>query len=307
VSGLAEQHWETLLDKIRQQSCTPFIGAGACAGVLPLGNGLTAQLRRSLRHSVPANADLARVAQYLAVERRDNSVPKAIVAKIIEAATPPAFVDDEPHAVLATLGAPIYLTTNYDDFMFRALVAKRPRAIREACRWTRSLLQEPSAFDKGLEPSPDNPVVFHLHGGVGLHGNRSMVLTEDDYLDYLVNISKDLANNPRTRRQRGMLPLKIRAAITNSTLLFVGYSLTDINFRVLLRGLVGALEPAHQVLNLAVQLAPEDQRAAASEIEDLKAYIKNYFDWTLRIQVHWSDARAFTRELKRRVEANAAA
>ena len=62
-----------------------------------------------------------------------------------------------------------------------------------------------------------------------------MVASEDDYLDFLVNVSKDLAISPTGPNQRVMLPLPIRTAVSTTTLLFVGYSLADVNFRVMLR------------------------------------------------------------------------
>ena len=33
---LKEETWEILLERIRDKKCTPFLGAGACAGALPL-------------------------------------------------------------------------------------------------------------------------------------------------------------------------------------------------------------------------------------------------------------------------------
>ena len=54
------------------------------------------------------------------------------------------------------------------------------------------LKDKPSVF-KRLSGQPDidadNPVVFHLHGHLGLA--ESLVLTEDDYLDFLVSISRN--------------------------------------------------------------------------------------------------------------------
>ena len=38
-----------------------------------------------------------------------------------------------------------------------------------------------------FKPSPQTPVVYHLHGHRSVID--SLVLTEDDYLDYLVNMS----------------------------------------------------------------------------------------------------------------------
>ena len=66
---------------------------------------------------------------------------------------------------------------------------KDPR--RELCRWNEAIKHHTSIFDSPTtyEPTAANPVVFHLYGYD--KSAESLVLTEDDYLDYLVNISKD--------------------------------------------------------------------------------------------------------------------
>ena len=71
-----------------------------------------------------------------------------------------------------------------------------------------------------------------------------MVLTEDDYLEFLVRMNRD-ASEP-------LLPPVIRTAFKDS-LLFVGYSLSDWSFRVLFRGLIGSLPAGLGNLSIAVQ------------------------------------------------------
>jgi hypothetical protein len=41
---LKEKTWEILLERINEKKCTPFLGAGACAGALPLGSELARDL-----------------------------------------------------------------------------------------------------------------------------------------------------------------------------------------------------------------------------------------------------------------------
>ena len=72
---------------------------------------------------------------------------------------------------LAELPVPVYLTTNYDDLMARRSSIKEGSAARAL----------PLAQKSGDEPTAANPVVFHLHGHD--RETRSLVLTEDDYLD----------------------------------------------------------------------------------------------------------------------------
>ena len=72
--------------------------------------------------------------------------------------------------------------------------------------------------------------MFHLHGRTGI--TESLVLTEDDYFDFLVATSKE--PNP--------IPPRIQHSFTHASLLFLGYRLTDLEFRVLLRSLKRSLK-----------------------------------------------------------------
>lgn len=168
-----------------------------------------------------------------------------ILSRWFSAVTSPDFnAPDEPHSVLADLPLPVYLTTNYDDFMCRALRNRGKEPGRELCRWNKFVRDLPSVFDTGFTPTPASPIVFHLHG----HNEvpESLVLSGDDYLDFLVNMSRD----------QGLLPPRIQEAISGSSLLFIGYSLQDWSFRVLFRGLVMAYEKTLRRVNVSVQLLP---------------------------------------------------
>ncbi len=290
--------WDTLAHRLGTRACTPFIGAGASAGFLPLGRALAEDLATEYKYPLPDRTDLARVSEFVAVTKRDGMIPKERIAGRVLGAPRPDFSDhDEVHRALADLGLPIYLTTNYDDFMFEALGAAGKDARREVCRWNRVLEQQPSVFDEGFNPTPANPVVFHLHGHAGLPS--SMVVTEDDYLDFLVNTSKDLSISPTGPQQRVVLPLRIRTAITNTTLLFVGYRLADLNFRVILRGLLGSLEQSSRRISITVQLKPEGPGAGKEEeILKIQDYLEKYFDWTFNLQVYWGPAQQFVRDLR---------
>ena len=302
-------HWDTLVARIREGKCTPVIGAGACRPLLRTGAQLSLALdeRQRDRFPFPDRDNLARVAQFIAVVHRDAVRPKEEIHAILRTDLD-SIGRDLPaslvHHTLARIGAPIYLTTNYDDLMLRALsLRERVTPRPELCRWTKQLLEEePSEFDNGFQPSAFNPVVFHLHGA--LSRVESMVATEDDYLDFLVNIGKDLSSSPVAigSERRAALPLPVRRALTRTTLLFVGYSLADVNFRVILRALLGPLERANRRLSVTLQLPPEDQHIDQN-IEVVRTYLERYFDWTLDLQVCWGNAEDFGAELSRRLDA----
>jgi hypothetical protein len=281
--------------RIRDGKCTPFLGAGAAYGVLPLGSQIARAWAKEYKYPLEDAGNLARVATYLAVQY-DAMYPKEMLLKNwFRNPRPPDFTDPgEPHAALAGLPLPIYMTTNYDSFMSQALKAAGKRPHRELCRWNNFIKDSPSIFDQepGFEPSPAEPVVFHLHG----HDEyaESLVLTEDDYLDFLVSISRD----------DELLPHQVRRSLAGTSLLFVGYSLADWSFRVLFRGLVTSVEQSLRRISLTVQLPPALGEAELPESNpaEIQAYLAKYFG-QIDIRVYWGSAQEFMSELRTRWEA----
>lgn len=280
-----ERAWKTLLQRIRRGKVTPFIGAGASYPTLPTGTKVARSWAKEFDYPFPETENLTRVAQYLAVTD-DPMAPKELIIDELEGLGPPDFKDPvEPHGVLADLDLPVYLTTNYDDFMTQALADRKKRPERELCKWNEFLRQDDndSAFDDpSFEPSGDNPVVFHLHGT--LDESESIVLTEDDYLEFVVNLS----------RHDGLLPPRIERSITAASLLFVGYSLEDWTFKVIFKGLIGPLESSLRRDSVAIQLPPESKGA--------DTYLTDYFR-EKRVSVFWGDANTFMVELRQRLDA----
>jgi hypothetical protein len=288
---LKERDWDLLLRRIKAGKCTPFLGAGACFGALPLGSDIAQRWAQEHEYPLEDCSDLARVAQFLAVEY-DPMFPKEEILKRFEGCTPPDFTaPDEPHCVLAGLPLPIYMTTNYDDFMVQALKSRDKDPKREMCRWNQLVKDRPCVFESepGFRPTVANPVVFHLHG----HNEvvESRVITEDDYLDFLVNISRDQA----------LLPPRIQEALAGASLLFIGYSLADWTFRVLFRGLVMSTEPSLRRISVTVQLPPRSTDAWESTQQRVQNYLDEYFE-RIDIRAYWGTAREFATELRRRWE-----
>ena len=106
-----------------------------------------------------------------------------------------------------------------------------------------------------------------------------MVLTEDDYLEFVVNLT----------RYPDLLPAPIQGAFAGASLLFIGYSLQDWTFKVLFKGLVGSLENSTRRMNLAVQLKPDT--APAEE------YLNDYFR-DQDVGVYWGTATEFAKRLR---------
>jgi hypothetical protein len=289
---LDENDWGLLLRRIKDGKCTPFLGAGACYGTLPLGSDVAQDWASDKGYPLEDSYDLARVAQFLAVTE-DPMSPKEKIRERFKEIPPPNFsAPDEPHGVLADLPLPVYMTTNYDDFMMQALRSRNKNPKQELCRWNKYVKGEPSIFEAepGFNPTPMIPIVFHLHGHNGVA--ESLVLTEDDYLDFLVNISKD----------QELLPARIQRALTGASLLFMGYRIADWDFRVLFRSLVGYLERSIGRAHISVQLVPVGRQAPEEQKAKAQEYLDRYFE-ELKIRVYWGTCREFAAELRKRWEA----
>lgn len=276
---MRDPDWNLMLARIGDGFCTPFLGAGAAAHTHPLGSEIAARWAETHGYPLEDDHDLARVAQFLAVYQDDAMYPKELLcSEFRAAASTVATAPGDPHAVLASMPLPVFITTNYEDSMFDALVAAGKDPRREVCRWNRSpaLLADPSPFAEGnYSPTPANPLVYHLHGRLDLP--ESLVLTEDDYLDFLVAVTRD----------PGILPHHVQRALAGTSLLFIGYRLADWDFRVIHRGLVAATEASLRRLSLTVQLTTD---TAARE------YLDRYFG-ALKLRVYWGSAADFAREL----------
>jgi hypothetical protein len=136
---LKDDDWELLLNRIKDGKCTPFLGAGACADVLPLSSAIAEEWARKLDYPLDDTRDLAHVAQFLAV-KSDPMRPKEMIVEQLRNLPPPDFKPPyQLHGILADLPLPLYITTNYDDFMYQALKSRNKSPRREVCRWNKHI------------------------------------------------------------------------------------------------------------------------------------------------------------------------
>jgi SIR2-like domain len=266
--------WEAMIRAIGRQRVTPFIGAGMSPH--PKAAEIARDWAKEYNYSeITDPTDLARVAQRLAIEV-DRMWPKHLLVKRFSTTPVPDFKDPyEPHSLLADLPCEMYVTTNYDSFMSDALRFHKRDPQRLTCGWNDSVAN--SAAPE--HPTVASPWVFHLHGtDTDL---RSMVLTEDDYIDFLAH----------SRGNREMLPHPVLASLSHTMLLFMGYSLTDWTFRVLFRSIEPSISSGRW--HVAVQLHP-----SKSEERYLSERLAR-----MNVRIFWGDAKDFVAELRQRWEA----
>jgi hypothetical protein len=291
-----QQDWKSIYLAIKYGECTPFLGAGCCCPPLPLGSEIALEWAQPRKFDYPLGdpKDLARVAQFVAVEHGPMR-PRWEIKHRFEKVKAPDFSDpDEPHGILADLPFPIYITTNYDDFMVQALKDRKKHPEQEVCRWNevlKDLKDCPSVFKREppFKPDNDHPLVFHLHGHIGVL--QSLVITEDDYLNFLVSASVD----------RDIIPELINSAFRRTSLLFLGYKLADWDFRVLFRRIVGFLDRSARQVHVSVQFVPVGDEVSNEERVKVQNYLNHYFG-KHEIKVYWGKCREFLAKLKEKWE-----
>jgi len=295
TSALSDREWGILLRRVSTGRCVPFVGAGACHGALPLGGDIAREWAKEYHYPFTDDSDLVRVAQYLAVEFDPCTPKELILERFVRAESPDFHSPDEPHAVLAELPLPIYLTTNYDDFMVQALKGKYREPRRDYCRWNELTRMQPTVFERepNYRPTPANPLVFHLHGHTD---PNSLVLTEDDYLSFLASL-----------QEPNLLPEPVRIALASATsLIFLGYRLADWNIRVLLQGLRRLSQGLSNRDNLSVMvLLPPEGADAECQRKLQQDYMDKYYA-AASLKVYWGTARDFCGELAARWKAQSA-
>jgi hypothetical protein len=195
----------------------------------------------------------------------------------------------DPHKVLAKLPLPVYITTNWNNLLAAALKeeGKDPQVV--LCPWNDYVEQLQADFDTSFKPSADRPLVYHLFGR--LSDPESVVLTEDDYFDYLIGVT----------RNKELIPSVVRSALANSALLFLGFQLDDWQFRVLFRSIRAQQggELLGRYPHIGVQLEPEEERIL--EPERARKYLEGYFSAGANISLYWGRVDDFIKELSERM------
>jgi len=236
--------------------------------------------------------DLLRVSQYVAAVAGDSGDLYRELHRVFDADYPATsvhrFLATLP-AVLAKKGYPqrqlLVVTTNYDDLMERAFreagQAFDTLTYRAWGDYRGRFFHTPPEGEAKLIENPNNytgvsleqrPIVLKIHGAVNRGRDweqDSYVIREDDYIEYLAC----------TTEINSVLPATVGKKLKLSHLLFLGYSLSDWNLRVILYRIWSKLKFSYK--SWAIQVSPQriDQEFWAKrnvEINDvgLEDYVK---------------------------------
>jgi hypothetical protein len=143
---------------------------------------------------------------------------------------------------------------------------------------------------KMIKPTEEKPLVYHIFGDMNIP--NSMVLTERNYFEFVINLNRN--------EDKDILPSIIRKQLATSSLLFIGYSLEDINFRTILQGFlsfISSISSEFRKPSISVQIPPTLSNKAQIKVQRyLEQYIRNMFD----VRVYWGSTYDFIAELHRR-------
>jgi hypothetical protein len=187
------------------------------------------------------------------------------------------------YRTLAGLPIELYISANQDTLIEDALheAGKNPTTL--LCPWNDYIEQSLDKYTQ--EPSEQEPLVFHLFGR--WNEPDSVVLTEDNYFDFLIGVTGNKA----------LIPEQVRQAISDSSLMFLGFQTESWDFRVLFRSILA--QPGgnrrSNYAQISAQLEPEDERIL--EPQGARRYLEGYFGKSASIDLFWGSAEEFLNEL----------
>lgn len=211
----------------------------------------------------------------------DQQFDQLLLCEMCEQLNFPAVADERSHPflLLAALGLPIYLTTDFHGLMESALRRAGYEPQTDYCRWNQKLFELPSVLRTGYEPSRQKPLVYHLHGWEG--EPESLVLTDDDHYRFLMQCAQSAGKDPDPIHSR------IRRELSLNSLLMVGYTLRSEEFRSLFWGLIDTRSDKKASV-VEIHLKP-------SHVE--QAYLEKYLLKDHNLEVCWDDIQTYLHEL----------
>jgi hypothetical protein len=312
--------WAPLLKSVENEYCTPILGPGLTEPLIGSWGEIARQWAETYRFPMAHHdrEDLSRVAQYLAVHMKKRALwdefEEQLCAELLNRygkqllehygdnlpkrlheltkAVSTLRQEDGPteyYQVLAELPIPLYITTDPSNLLEEALIAAGRGPQRKLSPWNDYIVRhQEEKLDH--EPSFKYPLVYYLFGR--LEEPRSLVLTEDDYYDFLIGITKN----------RKYAPSVVGSKLAENSLLFLGFRIYDRNFRALFRSVMNlegrsSLGSQDEVANIAAQVEPEE--GLIQEPERARRYLEKYFE-KADISIYWGSVEDFIRELQRR-------
>ena len=189
---------------------------------------------------------------------------------------------NSPHQILARLPISTYIATTPDTFMAEALkIESKSVQPLTRCLWRGS--DEVDKDYESIKGTLDERLVFHMFG----YDEDSLIITEDDFLEFLRVVSRD----------SWRIPLGLRSTLTESMLLFLGFNIRDFDFRIFFKGVVDQLKDIRRERVAILQLPPDlSRKERLEEKREIETFLAKDLS-NLKIQVLWTSIEDFLNEL----------
>ncbi len=189
----------------------------------------------------------------------------------------------DPYTILADLNARIYVSASADSLLERFLKANDKSPNAKSRNWRDNSTSHPAAPLFEGEPTVGAPYLYYAFGS--LANPDSLVVTEDDFFDYLISASR-----------YELMPTIVSGSMMENSLLFLGFSLSDWKFRVFFRLLMafGGRVNMENYNHVGVQIDPDDH--TLEDVEMAREYLSRYFR-RANIDIYWGTSSEFLTEL----------
>ncbi|MGD9704814.1 MAG: TIR domain-containing protein [Acidimicrobiia bacterium] len=305
----------SLVTHIRSDHFTPITGNGLAASLIGSRRHLAREWSRSFEFPMEKHHqdNLPEVARFIAVMTNTDTLRSSLhdylrdrlharlaagstaaaasdsLGQVMRAAWDEHRAPDDAFVVLASLPCRIYVCAHPWDLQSESLRMAGKDPVTEVCRWRPDVYDwPPSIFESepGFVPSVERPLVYHVFGHLDVP--ESLVITEDDYDDFLVGITEN----------RALIPPPVQRALADSALLLLGFELEERDVRVLLRTLVS--QEGAQKLNKYTHVAAQlDLRDGVVSPQRAQRYLERYFAKFRQpsIDIFWGSVDEFAADL----------
>jgi hypothetical protein len=318
--------WPALIGSIRDHECTPIIGLGLAEGIFGSRRQLASRWAEEHNFPMAPHdrEGLPQVSQYLEVYQDQRFTRRSLVRHLCrevrqrfwhllsepnqqvnlddlsrdellrllnqlmsEVSRQQQDRPDKPYRLLAELNLPIYLTADPTDLLPNALIQANKQPHIQLCPWnayTEALSRQAAEAQGRYYPTPEEPLVYYIFGRLDIP--ESLVLTEDEYFNYLIHVA----------RNQNLISDDVRAALAENTLMFLGFGFDDWDFRVLLQVLVSmeGYQSGSKAAHIASQITPNPETILSPE--RAKEYLEEYFR-DASIHIYWGSPQDFLRAL----------
>jgi tetratricopeptide (TPR) repeat protein len=202
--------------------CVLFVGAGIGGSLLdkdnkslPLASQLATEMADFFGIDAEGSTDLTKISQVVEIRKKGRNELNAFLQKRFDGITP-----NDDVRWLSTRPWRAIFTTNYDN------------GIERAYELNPHTIQNPVVATVTVDVGTINPMievpVYHLHGALfGVH-EPHIIITENDYGTF--------------RERRKMLFDLLKKELLTSTILYIGYSHNDSNWKLLVNELISDMQ-----------------------------------------------------------------